>query len=74
MNPDVHPVRHLRLLLDLDQFTLGAAVGKSASWISALERGRTQADSETLAKLAAALEVKPEDLQPEQDSDHHDRS
>jgi len=60
------------LLLDLDQFTLGVAAGKSASWISAFERGRTRADSETLEKLAEALGVAPADLQPELGADQHD--
>ena len=72
MKGPIHPVRRLRLLLDLDQFTVGAAAGKSASWISALERGRTQADTETLVRLAAALGVSPKDLRPEQEETLHD--
>ena len=62
MSAAMHPVRRLRLLRDLDQFTLGVAAGRSASWISCVERGRVNPDRETLAKIAAALGVKPSDL------------
>jgi transcriptional regulator with XRE-family HTH domain len=72
MIKNLHPVRRFRLLLDMDQHTLGAAAGKSSSWISALERGRAQADAATLVKLAEALGVELEDLQPHLVSESHD--
>lgn len=67
-----HLIRRSRLLLDMDQWALGEAIGKSASWISLLERGRVQPDQETLAKLEEALGVPLAELGAELESSPHD--
>jgi len=56
----------------MDQWALGEAIGKSASWISLLERGRVQPDQETLAKLEEALGVPLAELGAELESSPHD--
>lgn len=59
----MHIVRRSRLLLDMDQWSLGEAIGKSASWISLLEQGRVNPDPATTAKLAEALGIDLVELQ-----------
>ena len=59
----MHKIRRSRLLLDMDQWSLGEAIGKSASWVSLLEQGRVKPDPATAAKLAEALGIDPVELQ-----------
>jgi transcriptional regulator with XRE-family HTH domain len=68
----MHKIRRSRLLLDMDQWTLGEAIGKSASWISLLERGRVQPDSNTLARLAEVLGIGLVELQEDLEMAAHD--
>lgn len=68
----MHLIRRSRLLLDLDQWSVGEAIGKSASWISLLERGRVQPDPETLARLSEVLGVPLAELEAEQEGSVHD--
>ena len=68
----MHLIRRSRLLLDPDQWSVGEAIGKSASWISLLERGRVQPDPETLARLSEVLGVPLAELEAEQEGSVHD--
>jgi len=65
-------VRRSRLLLDMDQWSLGEAIGKSASWVSLLEHGRVKPDQATAAKLAMALEIDLAELQDALEGAEHD--
>jgi len=49
------PLRRLRRAADLDQVTLAAAIQRSQSYLSALERGEVQPTSGDLALLSKAL-------------------
>jgi len=68
----MHIVRRSRLLLDMDQWSLGEAIGKSASWVSLLEHGRVKPDLATAAKLARTLGIDLAELQDALEGAEHD--
>jgi transcriptional regulator with XRE-family HTH domain len=56
----------------MDQWSLGEAIGKSASWVSLLEHGRVKPDPATAAKLAKTLRIDLADLQDALEGVEHD--
>jgi transcriptional regulator with XRE-family HTH domain len=52
---DVTPLRRLRKATGLNQVTLAAAIQRSQSYLSALERGEVQPTSGDLTLLSQAL-------------------
>jgi transcriptional regulator with XRE-family HTH domain len=54
-----------RTLRGLTQAELGEKIGKSATWICQLERGRVKASDLDVALLCRALQVRPKFLFPD---------
>src|ERR1700761_760296 len=57
-----HRLRHLRRQAGLTLEGLGAAVGRSPSYLSQLENGHREPRLSTVNQLAAALNCRPADL------------
>ncbi len=55
-------IRHYRKLKNLKQDELADMVGITGSAISRYETGEREADAQTIAKIAEALDVRPSDL------------
>ena len=55
MRPRIYELRAKRLLLGISQWEVGRRVGKSAAWVSLVERGYLHPDKETQAALRQVL-------------------